>query len=131
MTRRHGSYWRSSYDWRKHETRLNAFPQFTNTIDGTTLHFVHIRSPEPEALPLILTHGWPGSIVELTDIIGALSDPRGTTATQPTPSTWLPCGSRLRILGTDPPTGMEPSTGTCSRTAPASRELELGCLPAA
>lgn len=70
-------YWRSSYDWRKHEARLNEFPQFTTSIDGTTLHFVHVRSPEPEALPLILTHGWPGSVVEFTDIIGPLTDPRG------------------------------------------------------
>ena len=69
-------YWRSSYDWRKHEARLNEFLQFTTTIDDTTLHFVHARSPEPDALPLILTHGWPGSIVEFTEIIGPLSDPR-------------------------------------------------------
>ena len=70
-------YWRTSYDWRKHEARLNEFPQFTTTIDDTTLHFVHVRSPESEAMPLILTHGWPGSIVEFTEIIGPLSDPRG------------------------------------------------------
>src|SRR5438552_17700444 len=56
--------WRTTYDWRKHEARLNAFPQFTTTIDGQNVHFLHVRSPEPNALPLILTHGWPGSIVE-------------------------------------------------------------------
>ena len=69
-------YWRTAYDWRKHETCLNELPQFTTEIDGTTVHFVHARSPEPDALPLLITHGWPGSIVELAEIIGPLSDPR-------------------------------------------------------
>ncbi|MGH2350441.1 MAG: epoxide hydrolase family protein, partial [Chloroflexota bacterium] len=69
-------YWRTSYDWRKHEARLNAFPQFTTTIDGQTIHFLHVRSPEPAALPLILTHGYPSSIVEFIEIIGPLTDPR-------------------------------------------------------
>lgn len=69
-------YWRTSYDWRKHEARLNEFPQFTTSIDGQRVHFLHVRSSEPEALPLIITHGWPGSIVELMDVIGPLNDPR-------------------------------------------------------
>jgi pimeloyl-ACP methyl ester carboxylesterase len=69
-------YWRTAYDWRVHEARLNAFPQFTTTIDGQTIHFLHVRSPEPGALPLIITHGWPGSVVEFLQIIGPLSDPR-------------------------------------------------------
>jgi pimeloyl-ACP methyl ester carboxylesterase len=69
-------YWRTSYDWREQEARLNELPQFTTAIDGTTVHFVHARSPEPDALPLLVTHGWPGSIVELAEIIGPLSDPR-------------------------------------------------------
>jgi epoxide hydrolase len=69
-------YWRTSYDWRKHEAELNEFPQFTTEIDGTNIHFLHVRSPEPVALPLILTHGWPGSIVEFLDVIGPLTDPR-------------------------------------------------------
>jgi epoxide hydrolase len=69
-------YWRTSYDWRKEETRLNEFPQFTTTIDGARVHFLHVRSPEPDALPLIITHGWPGSVVEFLDIIGPLTDPR-------------------------------------------------------
>src|SRR6266545_2003306 len=56
-------YWRTSYDWRAHEARLNAFPQFTTEIDGQTIHFLHVRSPQPNALPLIITHGYPGSIV--------------------------------------------------------------------
>lgn len=69
-------YWRTSYDWRAHEARLNEFPQFTTEIDGQNVHFLHVRSPEPDALPLILTHGWPGSIVEFLDVIGPLTDPR-------------------------------------------------------
>jgi epoxide hydrolase len=69
-------YWRSTYDWRKHEARLNQFPQFTTTIDGTNVHFMHVHSPEPNALPLILTHGWPGSIAEFLDVIEPLSNPR-------------------------------------------------------
>jgi pimeloyl-ACP methyl ester carboxylesterase len=69
-------YWRRGYDWRKHEAELNSHPQFTTVIDGQTVHFLHVRSPEPDALPLILTHGWPGSIVEFLDVIGPLSDPR-------------------------------------------------------
>jgi epoxide hydrolase len=69
-------YWRTGYDWRTHEARLNEFPQFTTEIDGQNIHFLHIRSPEPEALPLILTHGWPGSVVEFLKVIGPLTDPR-------------------------------------------------------
>ncbi|WP_052423269.1 epoxide hydrolase family protein [Nonomuraea candida] len=69
-------YWRTAYDWRVHEARLNSFPQFTTRIDGQNIHFLHVRSPEPDALPLILTHGWPGSIVEFFDVIGPLTDPR-------------------------------------------------------
>ena len=59
-------YWRTSYDWRAWEAKLNAFPQFTTEIDGQTIHFLHVRSPEPDALPLVLIHSWPGSIVRLT-----------------------------------------------------------------
>ena len=59
-----------------HEARLNEFPQFTTEIDGQNIHFLHVRSPEPDALPLILTHGWPGSVVEFLDVIGPLTDPR-------------------------------------------------------
>ncbi|HZD01487.1 MAG TPA: epoxide hydrolase [Actinomycetes bacterium] len=70
------AYWRDGYDWRKHEARLNEHPQFTTTIDGASVHFLHVRSPEPDALPLLLTHGWPGSIVEFLDVIGPLTDPR-------------------------------------------------------
>lgn len=69
-------YWRNGYDWRAAEARLNEFPQFITTIDGADVHFMHVRSPEPDALPLILTHGWPGSIAEFTEVIGPLTDPR-------------------------------------------------------
>jgi pimeloyl-ACP methyl ester carboxylesterase len=71
------AYWADGYDWRQQETRLNQLPQFTTTIDGANLHFLHVRSPEPDALALLLTHGWPGSIVEFLDVIGPLTDPRG------------------------------------------------------
>jgi pimeloyl-ACP methyl ester carboxylesterase len=69
-------YWQTGYDWRAWEARLNSYPQFTTTIDGQNVHFLHIKSPEPDALPLILTHGWPGSIVEYLNVIGPLTDPR-------------------------------------------------------
>ncbi|MFI7210526.1 epoxide hydrolase family protein [Micromonospora maritima] len=66
-------YWRTGYDWRAHETELNRYPQFTTEIDGQNVHFLHVRSADPDALPLILTHGWPGSVVEFLDVIGPLS----------------------------------------------------------
>jgi epoxide hydrolase len=69
------SYWRDEYDWRVHEARLNGFDQFTTAIDGQRIHFMHIRSAIPDALPLIITHGWPGSVVEFLNIIGPLTDP--------------------------------------------------------
>ena len=69
-------YWRTSYDWRASEAELNQFPQFTTEIDGANVHFLHLRSTEPNAMPLILTHGWPGSIVEFLDVIRPLTDPR-------------------------------------------------------
>ena len=69
-------HWRDRYDWRAWEARLNSHPQYTTTIDGTNVHFLHVRSPEPDALPLVLSHGWPGSVAEYLDVIGPLSDPR-------------------------------------------------------
>ena len=68
--------WRSGYDWRAVEARINQYPQFTTEIDGQLVHFLHVRSPEPNTFPLIVTHGWPGSIVEFLGIIDALTDPR-------------------------------------------------------
>jgi pimeloyl-ACP methyl ester carboxylesterase len=68
-------YWGTDYDWRRAEFALNAFPQFVTEIDGLDIQFAHVRSPHPEALPLIVTHGWPGSIFELIKVIGPLTDP--------------------------------------------------------
>jgi pimeloyl-ACP methyl ester carboxylesterase len=68
-------YWATDYDWRKAETKLNALPQFITTIDGVDIHFIHVRSRHPNALPLIVTHGWPGSVIEQLKIIGPLTDP--------------------------------------------------------
>jgi pimeloyl-ACP methyl ester carboxylesterase len=68
-------YWAGEHDWRRCEARLNALPQFTTEIDGVEIHFIHVRSRHEDALPLIMTHGWPGSVVELLDTIGPLTDP--------------------------------------------------------
>ena len=69
-------YWRDGFDWRAQEARLNQVPQFTTMIDGQPIHFLHARSPEPDALPLVLTHGYPVSVVEFLDLVGPLTDPR-------------------------------------------------------
>jgi len=68
-------YWATDYDWRKAEARLNALPQFTTEIDGVDIHFIHIKSQNEHALPLIMTHGWPGSVIELLETVGPLTDP--------------------------------------------------------
>jgi pimeloyl-ACP methyl ester carboxylesterase len=68
-------YWTTDYDWRKAEARLNALPQFTTEIDGVEIHFIHVRSRHENALPLIMTHGWPGSVIELLETVGPLTDP--------------------------------------------------------
>ena len=68
-------YWTTEYDWRALEAKLNAFPQYTTDIDGVQIHFIHVRSQHENALPLIMTHGWPGSVVELLGVIGPLTDP--------------------------------------------------------
>jgi pimeloyl-ACP methyl ester carboxylesterase len=67
-------HWRTAYDWREHEAALNSIPQFITEIDGQRIHFLHVRSANPDALPLIITHGWPGSIVDFLDVIGPLSE---------------------------------------------------------
>jgi pimeloyl-ACP methyl ester carboxylesterase len=69
-------YWRTGYDWREQEAQLNKYPQFLTEIDGADVHFLHVRSAEPDATPLLLIHGWPGSVVEFLDVIGPLTDPR-------------------------------------------------------
>ncbi|CAG2155194.1 hypothetical protein LMG31506_05320 [Cupriavidus yeoncheonensis] len=68
-------YWATRHDWRKAEARLNALPQFMTTIDGVDIHFIHVRSKHPNALPVIITHGWPGSVIEQLKVIGPLTDP--------------------------------------------------------
>jgi pimeloyl-ACP methyl ester carboxylesterase len=68
-------YWTSEYDWRRFEAKLNALPQFTTEIDGLNIHFIHVKSQHDDALPLIITHGWPGSVVEMLEAIGPLTDP--------------------------------------------------------
>jgi Epoxide hydrolase N terminus len=68
-------YWATEYDWRRCEAKLNALPQFTTEIDGLDFHFIHVKSPHENALPLIMSHGWPGSVIELLETIGPLTDP--------------------------------------------------------
>ncbi len=68
-------HWRNRYDWREREARINAWPNFVTEAAGERVHFLHVRSPEPDATPIVLTHGWPGSFVEFLDVIGPLSDP--------------------------------------------------------
>jgi microsomal epoxide hydrolase len=68
-------YWRTSYDWRSAEQQLNRFPQYITEIDGVDIHFLHVRSPEPGAVPLLITHGWPGAVAEFSSVIGPLTDP--------------------------------------------------------
>jgi pimeloyl-ACP methyl ester carboxylesterase len=98
-------YWRHEYDWRAAEARLNRWPQFTTVIDGANIHFAHIRSPEPNATPLIITHGWPGSIVEFSEITGPLSDPRAHGAN--------PCDAFHLVLPSIPGFGFSgPTTET-------------------
>jgi epoxide hydrolase len=70
------AYWEAGFDWRAQEARLNQLPQYATDIDGQSIHFVHVRSAEPDAVPLMLTHGWPSSFVEFLDVIGPLTDPR-------------------------------------------------------
>jgi pimeloyl-ACP methyl ester carboxylesterase len=70
-------YWETDYDWRKAEAKLNALPQFTTEIDGVNVHFIHVKSSHADALPLIMTHGWPGSVMELLETVGPLTDPPG------------------------------------------------------
>jgi pimeloyl-ACP methyl ester carboxylesterase len=69
------AYWANEYDWRRCASRLNAWPQFTTRIDGVEIHFLHVRSPHEDALPLVMTHGWPGSVIELLDVIEPLTNP--------------------------------------------------------
>jgi hypothetical protein len=82
------SYWAKNYDWRKCEAKLKALPHFVTNIDGLDIHFIHVRSKNPNALPMIVTHGWPGSIIEQLKIIEPLTNQRHMAQARATPSTW-------------------------------------------
>jgi pimeloyl-ACP methyl ester carboxylesterase len=116
------SYWRDEYDWRVHEARLNGFDQFTTTIDGARVHFLHVRSASPDALPLIITHGWPGSVVEFLDIIGPLSNPRAD-GLDPEQAFHLVIPS---LVGFGFSTPLSGAGWTASRIAEACTELMAG-----
>jgi hypothetical protein len=99
-------YWHSGFDWRAAEARINKFPQFSTDIDGTSIHFVHVRSPEPDAPPLVLTQDWPDSFVALLEVIGPLTDPRAhggdpSVAVQLVIPTLPGCGLSGPAEGTD------------------------------
>jgi epoxide hydrolase len=112
-------YWRDRFDWRAVESRLNAYPQFITEIDGQDIHFLHVRSPERAALPLVLSHGWPGSVLEFLDVIGPLTDPRASGKD--------PAGAFDLVIPSLPGFGFSaPLTGTgwgTRRTAAAWAEL--------
>ncbi|MFF2730641.1 epoxide hydrolase family protein [Streptomyces sp. NPDC058008] len=109
------AYWRDTYDWRAAEARLNALPQFRTEIDGLGIHFLHVRSPHPRARPLLLSHGWPGSVIEFLDVIGPLTDPE-----DPADAFHVVCPSLPGFGFSDKPDG----TGwTVERTAAAWAEL--------
>ena len=101
-------YWAADHDWRRCEVELNALPQFKTEIDGVDIHFIHVKSRHENALPLIITHGWPGSVIELLGVIGPLTDPaahggsartRSTSWSRPCPGTASP-PNRARPAGT-------------------------------
>ncbi|MFJ9469729.1 epoxide hydrolase family protein [Streptomyces caniferus] len=109
------AYWAERYDWRATEARLNALPQFRTEIDGLGIHFLHVRSPHPEAVPLLITHGWPGSVVEFLDIIGPLTDPE-----DPADAFHVVCPSLPGYGFSDKPSE---AGWTAERTAAAWQEL--------
>ena len=112
-------YWATDYDWRKVEARLNALPQFVTEIDGLDIHFIHVRSKHENALPLIVTHGWPGSIIEQLKIIGPLTNPTahgGKRVGRVRPGD--PVAARLRVLRQADrdrlgPRSASPAPGSC------------------
>jgi hypothetical protein len=111
------AYWRTDYDWRKHEAELNRHPQFTTTIDGQAIHFLHVRSPHADATPLLVIHGWPGSVVEFLDLVAPLTDPVAAGGDPPKRSTWWfrrspATGSRARW-----PRPAEPTAGSPPRSS--------------
>ncbi|HTB49813.1 MAG TPA: epoxide hydrolase [Solirubrobacteraceae bacterium] len=96
-------YWATTYDWRAREARFNSFPQFRTEIDGLGIHFLHVRSPVVDAFPLVITHGWPGSIVEFFEVIGPLTDP-GAHGGDPRDAFHVVCPSLPGFAFSDKPT---------------------------
>ena len=103
-------YWLEDFDWRATEARLNSYPQFTTEIDGARIHFLHVRSSRPDATALILTHGWPGSVLEYLDVIEPLAEPEDASA----PAFHLVIPS-LPGLGSPGPRDRRAGTGTAPR----------------
>ena len=104
-------YWATDYDWRKVEAKLNGFPQFTTEIDGLNIHFIHVRSRHANALPVIVTHGWPGSVLEQLKIIGPLTDPTAHGGT---------AADAFDVVTPSMPSASNPAPGTAkSRYEPA------------
>ncbi len=94
------NYWATEYDWRKVEAKLNALPQYKTKIDGLDVHFIHVKSRHENALPLIITHGWPGSVIEMLDVIGPLTDPTAHGGTEADAfDVVIPSLPGLRVLG--------------------------------
>ncbi len=107
-------YWRTTFDWRAQEEHLNGFEHFRTGIDGQSIHFIHARSPHDDALPLLLAHGWPGSVVEFLDVIPRLTVPKPTAVGPGTPSTWW----------------RPPCRGTASPSRPVRQDGTWGASPA-
>ena len=116
------NYWATEYDWRRCEAKLNTLPQFVTEIDGLDIHFIHVKSDQPNALPLIVSHGWPGSIIEQLKIIEPLTNPPNMAATRRTHSMWS--FRRCRATGSpaSPPCSVGLVSGwmifSCSMTEP-------------
>ena len=117
-------YWANDYDFRRFETRLNAVPQFMTEIDGLDIHFIHVRSPHENALPVIITHGWPGSIIEMLNVIGPLTDPTAYGGdAEDAFDVVVPSMPGLRVLGQadDDRLGPRPHRGRLDRADAAPR----------
>ena len=125
-------YWVMDYDWRKVEARLNALPQFVTKIDGLDIHFIHVRSPHANALPLLITHGWPGSVLELVKAIGPLTDPTSYGGrAEDAFDVVIPVHARLRFLRETAerrlgPRAHCPRVGRTDEAAPLHRYVSQG-----
>jgi len=117
-------YWQTKYNWRAQEARINRFHQYVTEIDGQQIHFIHERSPRPDAIPLLLIHGWPGSILEFMELIDPLTRP--TDSSMPAFNVVIP-PSGFRLLGTDYNSGLDPETHGeglhCADGSPRTRKI--------